>query len=113
MIKSKKFLWNAGIFMFKAKDMLLAFEKHSPRTISSVQKFFEKGFFDLGFFKLHGDEWKKCKNISIDYAIMEKAKNLSVVPFTKHWSDLGGWNSVWSEFKSDENGIVKSQHSLL
>ena len=52
---------------------------------------------DLGFLRLAPDPWAEAEDISIDYAVMEKADNLSVVPFAAGWSDLGGWDAVWRE----------------
>ena len=66
---------------------------------------------DLGFVRLNPHSWSKCKNISIDYAIMEKAKNLSVVPFKGNWSDLGDWNTVWEKMIPDKDGVSLSQNA--
>jgi mannose-1-phosphate guanylyltransferase/mannose-1-phosphate guanylyltransferase/mannose-6-phosphate isomerase len=48
----------------------------------------------------------KVEDISIDYAVMEQATTLAVVPFDKDWSDLGDWNSVWRESKKDQDGLA-------
>jgi mannose-1-phosphate guanylyltransferase/mannose-6-phosphate isomerase len=56
-------------------------------------------------------DWVKTKNISIDYAIMEKSDNLSVVPFSAGWSDLGGWDAVWRENMSNANGVNTSNNA--
>ena len=58
----------------------------------------------LGFLRLNPVTWSKLKDVSIDYAIMEKAKNLVVVPYSSKWSDLGGWGAVWSDSPKDEAG---------
>jgi mannose-1-phosphate guanylyltransferase/mannose-6-phosphate isomerase len=63
---------------------------------------------DLGFLRLEPETWAKADDISIDYAVMEKAHNLAVVPFDGGWSDLGGWDAVWRESGPDENGVVTS-----
>ena len=52
------------------------------------------------FLRLSSQPWSELEDISIDYAIMEKAKNLVAVPYASKWSDLGGWDAVWSESES-------------
>mgnify|MGYP000305835025 CR=1 FL=1 len=108
MVKSGSFLWNAGIFLFKAKDIIHAFEAHAPALLVPVQEAFESGTVDLGFCRLGAEAWAKADDISIDYAVMEKADNLSVVPFDGGWSDLGGWDAVWRESPKGKNGVLTS-----
>jgi len=114
MVDSGNFLWNSGIFMFRAKDMVGAFQKHSPELFETVLAAFEAGEPDLGFFRLNPESWSKCYDISIDYAIMERVDNLVVMPFSAGWSDLGSWDAVWQEMGPDENGIAvsKNAHSI-
>jgi len=108
MIASGSYSWNAGIFLFRAKDMLAAFEEYCSELIVPVQKSLDGGEVDLGFFRLNEDAWSECKSISIDHAIMEKVSNLSAVPYSARWSDLGSWGAVGKELKEDENGVVLS-----
>ena len=97
MLASGKFLWNAGIFLFSAEAIITAFEIHAPQLIAPVQAAVDGLEGDLTFFRMAEDPWRQAIDISIDYAVMEKADNLSVVPFTGAWSDLGGWDAVWRE----------------
>ena len=97
MFQSGKFLWNSGIFLFLAKDIINAFKKHSPSNLDAVKSSLANSINDIGFCRLNHSDWVRTENISIDYAIMEKSKNLSVVPFSAGWSDLGGWDAVWRE----------------
>ena len=115
MVDSGNFVWNSGIFMFRAKDMIAAFQKHTPELFDTVLEAFETGAPDLGFFRLNPEKWSKCFDISIDYAIMEKVDNLVVIPFSAGWSDLGGWDAVWQEMDPDENGVAlsKNAHSFF
>ena len=108
MLDAGHYLWNAGIFMFRAKDMVAAFQQHCPELLNPVQASIDEGQNDLGFFRLAPEPWSQCSNISIDYAVMEKAKNLVAVPFRAGWSDLGGWDAVWEEQSPDQNGVVAS-----
>ncbi|MDC1249403.1 mannose-1-phosphate guanylyltransferase/mannose-6-phosphate isomerase [Planktomarina sp.] len=111
MIEAGNYLWNAGIFMFRAKDMVNAFKIFSPDLFTQVRQALDDGEPDLGFFRLNPKDWAQCENISIDYAIMERANNLVVVPFSAGWSDLGDWDAVWREMWPDENGLVESKNA--
>ncbi len=97
MLASGNFLWNAGIFLFSAKSIIAAFKAHAPQLIAPVQAAVDGLQSDLTFFRLDATPWGQAEDISIDCAVMEKADNLSVVPFTGAWSDLGGWDAVWRE----------------
>ncbi len=108
MVAAGSFMWNAGIFLFKAKDIITAFEKYAANLMTPVQNALDTGVVDLGFCRLGPDAWAGAEDISIDYAVMEKADNLSVVPFDGGWSDLGGWDAVWRENDKDDNGVLLS-----
>lgn len=111
MIKEESYLWNAGIFMFRAKDLIQSYKDIIPDLKSNVEKSIINGKSDLGFFRLDPSAWSKCQNQSIDYAIMEHAPNLVAVPFYGGWSDLGGWDAVWKEMGPNENGVVVSKNA--
>lgn len=108
MLKAGNFLWNGGIFLCAAKDILTAFKAHAPGLIPPVQSAVKDAETDLGFLRLAPDPWSQCEDISIDYAVMERAGNLSVVPFSSAWSDLGGWDAVWRDSGQDKNGVSLS-----
>lgn len=105
------FVWNAGIFLFRAEDMIAAFRKYEPILFELVIESVKNSSVDLGFLRLAEEPWCKLPNISIDYAIMEKAHNLVVVPYNSKWSDLGGWDSVWLENNPDNSGNVLSENA--
>jgi len=106
MLAAGDYLWNAGIFLFRAKDIIAAFEVHAPGFVAPVKAAVDQAQPDLGFLRLHPTPWAGLADISLDYAVLEKADNLAVVPFTGAWSDLGGWDAVWRESVPDETGIV-------
>ena len=108
MVASGRFLWNAGIFLFSVKTILDAFRTHAPELVPPVSDAVKEGKPDLGFLRLDPDAWSKADDISIDYAVMERASNLTVVPFSAGWSDLGGWDAVWRESDRDESGVATS-----
>ncbi|MBY6153607.1 mannose-1-phosphate guanylyltransferase/mannose-6-phosphate isomerase [Vannielia litorea] len=106
------YLWNAGIFLARAKDMLEAFATHAPDLVEPVREAVVEGKPDLGFLRLDPDAWSGAQDISIDYAVMERADNLAVVPFTGHWSDLGDWDAVRRESDADLRGVVTTGEAV-
>lgn len=108
MIADGSYLWNSGIFLFRAADLLAEFEAHAPGMIAPVRAAVEGARADLGFLRLAAEPWGRVEEVSIDYAVMEKSARLSVVPFAGGWSDLGGWDSVWREAGPDGRGVVTS-----
>jgi len=108
MFNSGNILWNAGIFLFRAKDMINAFRDFAPETFEYVEEAVLNASPDLGFLRLAAEPWSMLQNISIDYAIMEKAKNLVAVPYNSDWSDLGGWDAVWMQGRHDPSGNLTS-----
>ena len=111
MLDEGNYFWNSGIFMFRATDMISAFELYAKDIISDVVKSVDQSVEDLSFTKLDRSYWSNLNEISIDYAIMEKAKNLVAIPYPFGWSDLGDWDSVWRESKQDDNGVALSQNA--
>lgn len=111
MLAAGNFKWNAGIFLFQAADIIAAFEAQAPALIAPVRAALEEAKSDLGFLRLAPEPWAQAEDISIDYAVMEKAENLSVVPFDAAWSDLGGWDAVWRESRPDAQGVVTSDRA--
>lgn len=111
MLSAGNFLWNAGIFLFTAEALVAAFENHAPNVLTPVRASIEKARHDLSFTRLDASAWASVPDISIDYAIMERASNLAVMPFSAGWSDLGGWDAVWQEAGPDASGNVASAHA--
>jgi mannose-1-phosphate guanylyltransferase/mannose-6-phosphate isomerase len=102
-------LWNAGIFLGSAKAFIAAFERHAADLMVPVRRAVEGAVPDLGFKRLDPEAWSEVRGVSIDYAIMERADNLSVVPLTSAWSDLGDWNAVWRESPRSGDGVAFSK----
>jgi len=105
MFTAEGYLWNAGLFLFTAGKMVDSFKEHAPELIAPVQAAIDAGTSDLGFLRLEPKAWSGAKPISIDYAIMEKASNISAVPYHGAWNDLGGWDAVAREMGADEAGV--------
>lgn len=112
MLASGRYLWNAGIFLFTAQSLIDACREHAPDLIGPVESAVAGAAGDLGFTRLAPEPWATVPNISIDYAVMERACNLAVMPYVASWSDLGSWDAVWQESSPDEAGNVISDHAL-
>ncbi|MCJ8140586.1 mannose-1-phosphate guanylyltransferase/mannose-6-phosphate isomerase [Falsirhodobacter halotolerans] len=106
MLADPRYLWNAGIFLARAATLIDAFRAHAPDLLPPVTAALDGARPDLGFLRLDGGAWAGVADISIDYAVMEQADNLTVVPFSAGWSDLGGWDAVWREGARDANGVA-------
>lgn len=112
MIAEGGYLWNAGIVLATASTLITACEDHAPEILSGVRAALSGAKSDLGFTRLDSEPWSKLPDISIDYAVMEKATNLFVMPYTGAWSDLGGWEAVWQESKPDADGNAMGEGAL-
>jgi mannose-1-phosphate guanylyltransferase/mannose-6-phosphate isomerase len=106
MLNDGTYLWNAGIFLFSTTTIIEAFEAHAPEMLAGVRAAVAEAQSDIGFTRLAERPWAGLDDDSIDYAVMEKAENLSVIPFGGTWSDLGGWDAVWRESGPDADGVV-------
>jgi|SRR6218665_487687 len=99
-LTSGDFLWNAGIFTWKVKNIIAAFEKFLPEMYEVFHT--EKAAYNT---PAEAEAIEKiyplCTNISIDFGIMEKADNVYVIPASFQWSDLGTWNSAWENMEKD------------
>ena len=112
-LKSGEFLWNAGIFLWRADSVLRAFEAHLP-DMYQLFKEDEKCYGTPEEADVIKRVYEKCTNISIDYGIMEKAKNVYVLSAEFGWSDLGTWKSLYEELPHDEAGnAVVGPHVML
>jgi len=111
-IASGDFLWNAGIFIWKAKQIVDAFEQHQPEM-------YELFATELTHFNTSEEQaaleriYPLCTNISIDYAIMERAHNVYVIPSSFGWSDLGTWNSAYDNLEKDYLGNAVAGDNVM
>ncbi len=105
-IQNDHYLWNSGIFMFKASVILEELRKHEPKIIECCERSLEHNQKDLEFKRLKKEFFTKCSNISIDKAVMERTKKGTVIPLDVGWSDLGSWSSIWDISVKDIEGNV-------
>lgn len=109
-ISQGNFLWNAGIFMWSAKNVVKAFQKNQP----SLFELFEKGISVYNTDQesdFIAENYPNAENISVDYAIMEQSNNVYVLPAEFDWNDLGTWGSLYDKLDKDGSGnaVVNSR----
>lgn len=112
-LASGNFLWNGGIFIWSVQAILSAFEKFQPQMTA----LFEKGnasYNTSSESEFINENYADAENVSIDYAVMEKANNVFVLPATFDWNDLGTWGSLHDKLdKDDQNNSVVNATVLL
>ncbi len=111
-VRSGDFLWNSGIFVWNVNTILKAIEKYLPEL---DEIFASVTSYNTPNEKAHIEEaYPQCTNISIDYGIMEKAKNVHVIPSYFGWSDLGTWNSAYDNSDKDYLGnAVYGENTMI
>ncbi len=112
-LDSGNYLWNSGMFMFKASVYLNELEKFEPEILSVCKKSCTTENIDLDFIRIDNNEFHQCPNESIDYAVMEHTKNGIVVPLDANWSDVGSWSSLWDVKTKDNNDNVSEGDVVL
>ncbi len=111
-LDSGNFLWNGGIFIWSVKSILDAFDRFQPE----MNALFMKGFDDYNTEKesaFISDNYAKSENVSIDYAVLEKAENVFVLPATFDWNDLGTWGSLHEKLDKDKNNNAVVNATVL
>ena len=98
------YLWNSGNFLFRADVFLGEYRAFAPTSADAAARAVKKATRDLGFFLLDPEAFAAAEKQSIDYAVMEKTKRAAVLPASFGWSDLGGWNAVWTLSPQDGEG---------
>jgi mannose-1-phosphate guanylyltransferase len=105
-LESNNYLWNSGMFMFKASVYLDELEKFNPKILSSCKESYENKNIDLDFIRIDKNAFEHCPSESIDYAVMEHTNKGVVVPLQANWKDVGSWGSLWDIKKKDINNNV-------
>ncbi|MDY7395394.1 mannose-1-phosphate guanylyltransferase [Aureibaculum sp. 2210JD6-5] len=109
-LESGNYVWNAGIFIWSVKSIIKAFENYLPE----MNRLFCQGAQTYNT-KLESDfiaeNYQKAENISIDYGIMQKAKNIYTLPVEFGWNDLGTWSSLYEKLEKDkqDNAVVNAK----
>jgi len=105
-LEQGNYLWNSGMFMFKASTLIDELNTHSPDIIKSVNDAVNNAKQDLDFIRLDKQAFESSPSDSIDYALMEKSDNVVVVPLDAQWNDIGAWSALHDIGAKDANGNV-------
>ncbi|MGF7161706.1 mannose-1-phosphate guanylyltransferase/mannose-6-phosphate isomerase [Rhodoligotrophos appendicifer] len=103
-LASGSFLWNAGLFLFRAETLLQHFESLQPEILEWCTDALANASVDLDFVRLEPSAYEKAPRISLDYAIMEKVTNIACVALETGWSDCGSWTSIQEIAVKDADG---------
>ena len=112
-IKHGGYFWNCGIFMFSASAYLARLEKLAPEILKATGAAMKNPGIDGSFIRPAEKEFAKSPNISIDYAVMEKTKNIYVLPMELNWSDVGSWKSVSDLYAKDADGNSQKANAVM
>ena len=107
------YLWNSGIFAMRADRWLEEIGTHAPEILRACQAAAAEGKTDQDFCRLGKTSFRNCPSDSIDYAVMEKAARVAVVPMDTEWSDVGAWSALWDIAQHDESGNVTRGDVLM
>ena len=105
-LEQGNYLWNSGMFMFKAATLIDELTTHSPEIVTSVNDAVNNAEQDLDFIRLDKKAFESSPSDSIDYALMEKSDNVVVVPLDAQWNDIGSWSALYDIGIKDTNGNV-------
>ncbi|WP_447902307.1 mannose-1-phosphate guanylyltransferase/mannose-6-phosphate isomerase [Pseudomonas serbica] len=108
-----RYYWNSGMFLFQASSMLAQLEEHAPQVLDAVQAALRNAKEDLDFTRLDTMAFATAENISIDYAVMERSNQVSVVPLDAGWNDVGSWSAVWEIAEKDSQGNASRGDVML
>jgi mannose-1-phosphate guanylyltransferase / mannose-6-phosphate isomerase len=105
-LETGRYLWNAGIFQMRCKDLMAAFETYCPAVPVAVKSAWDKRVDDLGDSILDKHAFEQAPAIGFDHAVMEKTDKAWVMPASFLWDDLGSWDALWDISEKDKDGNV-------
>jgi mannose-1-phosphate guanylyltransferase / mannose-6-phosphate isomerase len=98
------YLWNSGNFLFRSDVMIREFEKFAPEVLAAARRSIEAARKAEGFMQLDETAFAAAPKTSIDYAIVERSRNIAVVVGRFRWSDIGSWDAIWEILPRDQDG---------
>lgn len=98
------YLWNSGNFLFRSDAMIEEFAEYAPKVISAARRSIAAAQSGRGIMRLDDAAFSSSPKISIDYAVMQKSRNVAVVSGRFRWSDIGSWDAIWEMLPHDEDG---------
>lgn len=127
-IRSQKYFWNSGMFLFQAKVYLQQLQQFAPKIYQATKQAFEKRTADIDFIRPGEQAFADNPSDSVDYAVMEKTRDAVVIPLESEWKDIGAWDALAQMYTQDEHGnatsgdviameskncLLKSKHRLV
>jgi mannose-1-phosphate guanylyltransferase / mannose-6-phosphate isomerase len=112
-LASGEYLWNSGMFLFRASRYLAELGKHAPDILAACRKAVDGAEHDMDFTRVDKAAFLDCRSESIDYAVMEKTDVATVVPLDAGWSDVGSWDSLHAALDCDAEGNVSRGDVVL
>ena len=103
-LSEDKYLWNSGMFMFKASVYLAELNKYRPDILDACKYSIDNASSDLDFIRPEEIAFSNCPDESIDYAVMEQTDSAIVIPLRAGWSDVGSWSTLWEVSCKDDHG---------
>jgi len=98
------YLWNSGMFAFKAGVFLQELEKFNPQMLAVCREAFNAAQRDVDFVRIPANIFTSCPSDSVDYAVMEKTDKAMVIPLDAGWNDVGSWSALWEVTAKDDRG---------
>ena len=105
-LTSGDYLWNSGMFLFSAKQLLAEMQQRQPAMVKSCRQAVTAATRDNSFIALDKQHFSACPGDSIDYALMENTTHGAVIPLDAGWSDIGSWAALWDTGKKNTTGNV-------
>ena len=112
-LESGSYLWNAGMFLFRASSYLEELAREQPQMVEQCRAAMAGAAVDLDFIRPDSEAFLACPADSIDYAVMEHTDNGAVVALDCGWSDVGAWSSLWEVAERDDSGNATQGDVLL
>lgn len=112
-VSSGDYLWNSGMFLFRASKYLDELKRFSPDIFEVCISSMESAQVDLDFLRIDKCKFELSPIESVDYAVMEKTEDAVIVPLDAGWSDVGSWDSLWEISSKDANGNASNGNVLL
>lgn len=107
------YVWNAGIFLFRAQDYLAALAIHAPDVLSAAKLATASAHVEGNVVRPDASQFSRSPSISIDYAVMERADDVAVVALDAGWSDIGSWDALYAYAAKDERANAAGPDSIL
>lgn len=112
-LQSQEYLWNSGMFLFRASRYIEELGRHRPDILSACERALAGASLDVDFIRPEQNAFLECPEDSIDYAVMEKTHDAVVIPLDCGWSDLGSWSALWEISAKDAHGNTASGDVIL